>query len=61
MLSLNLTIPTNTTVCDFFMFEISEYKKRTQNYTTKLNSLTYAEKLQGPVDKLLGEVRQNSG
>lgn len=51
MMSLSIAIPTNTTVCDYFMFEISEYKRRTQNYTTKLNSLTYREKLEATVEK----------
>lgn len=36
--SLKITIPSNTTICDFFMFEISEYKARANNYQTKLTN-----------------------
>lgn len=60
MTSLSITIPTNTTVCDYFMFEISEYKKRTKNYTTKFNSLTYEEKTSKQIDGEIKEVKEAS-
>lgn len=42
MVGLGITVPTNTTVCDYFMFEISDYKSKTNNnYQTKLNNLGY--------------------
>ena len=31
MVSLSITVPAKSTVCDYFMFEISEYKSRTNN------------------------------
>jgi hypothetical protein len=41
MLSLSISIPTNTTICDFFMFEISDYKAKNKNYVTPLTNSSY--------------------
>lgn len=41
MLSLSISIPTNTTICDFFMFEISDYKAKDKNYVTPLTNSSY--------------------
>lgn len=38
MVSLGIKIPAKTTICDFFMFEISEYKQRTEKYETLLTA-----------------------
>jgi ABC-type multidrug transport system ATPase subunit len=42
MMSLNISIPANTTICDYFMFEISAYKENLKNEKTKLNSIAYS-------------------
>jgi hypothetical protein len=42
MLSLNLIVPSKTTISDYFMLEISEYKARTNEHQTKLNSTNYS-------------------
>ena len=45
MMSLKIHIPTKTTICDFFMFEISEFKERTMKYQTPLTADSYRSKL----------------
>lgn len=51
MLSLNITIPAKTTICDYFMFEISQFKARTQQHVSKLNSIAYNERQSKQIDK----------
>ena len=61
MMALGITVPANTTVCDYFMFEISDYKSRTNNnYQTRLNSLEYQGQLAGPIKKEMKEVKEVS-
>lgn len=35
--SLNIKIPQNSTICDFFMWEISDFNAQKNNYTTCFN------------------------
>lgn len=57
MQSLNISIPSNTTICDFFMFEISEYKARSNNYETRLTNESYEKRLKDDVNKEIENYR----
>ena len=51
LLSLSIAIPTNTTICDFFMFETSDYKAKAKNYKTNFTAIKYEENLSKNVAK----------
>ena len=55
LLSLQISITTNTTICDFFMFEISDYKAKKNNYKTNFNEISYGEKLVSAIDNEMKE------
>lgn len=43
--SLGINVPKTNTISDFFMMEISEYKKEKSNYETPLNHKNYTIRL----------------
>ena len=43
MNSLGVVVPKNSTICDHFMMEISEYKRVNKNYDTPLNVENYVK------------------
>jgi ABC-type multidrug transport system ATPase subunit len=45
MQTLSISVPTNSTISDFFMMEISTYKKDTMNYFTPLTQENYSKHL----------------
>jgi hypothetical protein len=61
MLSLNIVVPAKTTISDYFMLEISEYKARAENHITKFTSVAYREKLNNQIVKELTDTESNCG
>ena len=49
MRSLNIVVDQKSTISDFFMMEISEYKAKKYNYTTPMNSNSYQKFMLGKV------------
>ena len=44
LIDLNINIPINNSICDFFMMETSDFKKVKDNYETSFNNETYQSK-----------------
>lgn len=49
MNSLGVVVPKNSTICDHFMMEISEYKRVNKNYDTPLNVENYVKHNKKPI------------
>ena len=45
MLELNIPINMKYSISDAFMFEISDYKAKSQNYKTPFNSAAFQKKI----------------
>ena len=59
MMGLGISIPTKTTICDFFMMEISEYKHSREGYDTPFNYGSYAKKLEPGITKQIQDVKRS--
>jgi hypothetical protein len=48
---LGVAIPKTSTICDFFMMELSEFKKKKENYETPFNNANYRKYLKKSIRK----------
>jgi hypothetical protein len=60
MTSLGLVIPSQNTISDYFMFEISEYKARTHHHQTILNPTSYTLNLAQPLSRDLQNIADHT-